>query len=124
MGAEPGRNAVRGHHCLQRGELGITIEPVAGLALERRRAGPEHPIRVPAHGGDELSLAALARRANGGQDPATRRVQLLVARATGAQRELLDAVAEKGRVGVAVDQARDRAEARAVELLDLVVEAV
>ena len=40
----------------------------------------------------------------------------------GAQRELLDAVAREARVRVAVDEARDRAEAAPVELLDVAVE--
>jgi hypothetical protein len=79
---------------------------------------------VQADGGNKLFLATLARRANRGEDPATGRVQLLVARAGGAQGELVDAVAEKGRVRVAVDEARDRAETGAVDLLDFTVELV
>ncbi len=67
-------------------------------------------------------FAGSSCRANGGEDPAARRVELLVARTRCPQRELLDAVAREARVGMAVDEARDRAEPAAVELLDLVVE--
>src|SRR4029077_380039 len=109
-------------HGLDRGELGVAVEPVAGLALEGGRAGAEHPLRVAAHGDGELSVGAVTGRPNRGKNSAPGRVQLLVARATGAQGELLDAVAEKGRMRVAVDEARDRAKAGAVELLDLSVD--
>ena len=49
-------------------------------------------------------------------------MQLLVARAAGAQRELVDAVAAERRVRVAVDEPRDRAEPAAVDLVDVAVE--
>ena len=49
-------------------------------------------------------------------------MQLLVARAGGAQRELVDPVAAPRRVGVAVDEPGDRAEPATVELLELAVE--
>jgi hypothetical protein len=49
-------------------------------------------------------------------------VQLLVRRARGAQRELLDTVAGEARVRVAVDEPRDRTEAAAVQLVDVTVE--
>jgi phage repressor protein C with HTH and peptisase S24 domain len=48
-------------------------------------------------------------------------VQLLVRRAGGTQRELLDAVAAEARMRVAVDEARQRAEPAAVELLEVAV---
>jgi hypothetical protein len=38
-------------------------------------------------------------------------MQLLVARATGSERELLDTVAQKCRMRVTVDKTRDRAKA-------------
>ena len=60
-----------------------------------------------------------ARRAHGGHDPASRGVQLFVRGAAGAQRELLDAVAEKARVRVAIHQPRECAQSASVELLDL-----
>ena len=56
------------------------------------------------------------------EDAAAGRVQLLVRRSRGAQRELLDAVARKARVRVAVDEAGDRAAPLRVELLDVAVE--
>ena len=71
---------------------------------------------------DQLVAGRGARRANGGHDPAARGVQLLVRGAPRAQRELLDAVAEKARVRVAVDEPGDRAESASVELLDVAVE--
>src|SRR5919201_5785718 len=72
----------------------------------------------------ELVLACGARRADRGHDPTARGVQVLVARAARAQRELLDPIAAEARVRVAVDQSRHRAETAAVELLDVVVERV
>jgi hypothetical protein len=49
-------------------------------------------------------------------------VELLVARACGAQRELLDAVAGERGMRVAVDEARNGTQTAPVELLDLAVE--
>ena len=49
-------------------------------------------------------------------------MQLLVRRAARAQRELLDPVAAEGDVGVAVDEAGDRAAAPSVHLDDVAVE--
>ncbi len=49
-------------------------------------------------------------------------VQLLVARARGAERELLDAVAAERRMRMAVDEAGDRAEPAPVELDDVAVD--
>ncbi len=71
------------------------------------------------HGGAETVLSHGARGPNGREDPAAGGVKLLVARAPGAQRELLDAVAAEGHVRVAVDEAGDRAAPAAVELLDI-----
>ena len=68
------------------------------------------------------SGAERTRRRDGREDAAARRVQLLVARAAGAQRELADAVAAERRMRVAVDEPRHGAEPGAVELLDLAVE--
>ena len=61
-------------------------------------------------------------RSDGREDAEACRVQLLVARAGRAARELLDAVAAEGRVRVAVDEARNGAQTAAVELLDVAVE--
>ena len=49
-------------------------------------------------------------------------MQLLVARAAGAQRELVHAVTREARMGMAVDEARDRAQAACVELIDLALD--
>ena len=62
------------------------------------------------------------RRAHGRENAAAGRVELLVARAARAQRELVDAVAGEAGVRVAVDEPRDGAEPAAVDLLDLAVE--
>ena len=78
--------------------------------------------RVPLDGRAQAVLARRARRANGREDAAACRVQLLVARAARAQRELVDAVAAERRVRVAVDEARDRAAPASVELDDVAVE--
>ena len=43
---EPRRDAAGGPDRAQRRELGVAVEPVAGLRLERRRAVPEHPPAV------------------------------------------------------------------------------
>ena len=111
--AEPRRDAARVADRAERRELGVLVEPVAGLRLERRRAGGAHPVAVTLDGGAQAVLAERARRADGGEDPAAGRVQLLVARAASAERELVHAVAAERRVRVAVDEARNRAHARA-----------
>jgi hypothetical protein len=49
-------------------------------------------------------------------------VQLLIARASGTERELIDTVAPERRVRVAIDETRDRAQPAAVELDELAVE--
>ena len=77
---------------------------------------------VPLDAVAQAVLAERARRADGREDAAARGVQLLVARAGGAKRELLDPVAAQRRMRVTVDEARDRAEAATVELLDVAVE--
>ena len=66
----------------QRGELGLAVEPVAGLRPPRsscRRASIQPRCRRTA--AREPLLAGRARRADGREDPAARGVQLLVARA-------------------------------------------
>jgi len=69
--------------------------------------------------GAQSVLACPACRPDGREDAAAAGVQLFVAGAAGAERELVDAVAAEGRVRVAVDEARDRAEPAAVHLDDL-----
>src|SRR5690349_2663297 len=94
------------------------VEAVAGLGLERRRAGAAHPAPVAAHGIGEPGLARCAGRLDGREDAAACSVQLLVARSAGAQVELGYAIAAEARVCVAVHEPRDRTEAATVELLD------
>src|SRR5579864_7701882 len=72
-------------------------------------------------GRTQTLLPGRARRAHGREDAAARGVQLLVARAARAQRELLDPVAAEGDVRVAVDEAGDRAPASPVHFDDVAV---
>ena len=67
-------------------------------------------------------FAGGAGRAHGREDPATRGVELLVARPARAERELLDAVAAEARVRVAIDEAGDRALPAAVDFRHVAVE--
>ena len=67
----------------------------------------------------ERLLAGGAGGANGREDPAAGGVQLLVGRTRGAQRELVDAVAGEARMGMAVDEPRDRDQAASVELVEV-----
>ena len=122
MRAEPGRHSAGRGDRLERGELRVPVEPIARLALEGGRARAQHPAAVPLDGRTQVVGTAGARRPHRREDPPARGVQLLVARAAGSQRELLDAVAEKARVRVAVDEPGDRAQSAAVELLDVAVE--
>ena len=73
-------------------------------------------------GGEQVRLAGRSCRTDGREDPAACRVQLLVARPAGTERELVDAVAAERRVRVAVDEPRHGAEATALHLHDLAVE--
>ena len=122
VGAEEGRDPARGPDRAQRRELGLAVEPVARLGLEGRRARERHPVAVQPHRVRERVLAGGPRGAHGREDPAARRVELLVRHARRAQRELVDAVAREARVRVAVDETRNRAEAPPVDLLHVAVE--
>ena len=77
---------------------------------------------MPLDGLAQALLACCTGRADGREDAAAAGVQLFVARAAGAQRELIDAVAAERRMRVAVDEARDRAQPAAVDLDDVAVE--
>ncbi len=55
--AEPGRDAARVPDRAQGRELGVTVEAVARLRLERRRAGGAHPVAVALDGGAQAALA-------------------------------------------------------------------
>ena len=67
-------------------------------------------------------LAGLTGGANGRENAAVGGVQLLVARPARPQGKLLDTVAGKRRMCVAVDEAGHRAAAAAVDLLDVAAE--
>ncbi len=120
--AEPGGNAPRSANRAELRELRLTVEPVPGLRLERRRPRTEHPADVLVERSRETVLAGGTRGSNRREDAAAAGVQLLVRRTSRAQRELLDPVAREARVRVAVDEARDRGEAAPVELLDVAAE--
>src|SRR5204862_1718031 len=77
--AEPRRYAARVMDRTQRRDLRLAIEAVARLSLEGRRAVPKHPVAMLLHGLPEPGLAGGARRADGREDAAAARVQLLVA---------------------------------------------
>src|SRR5918994_384993 len=111
---EEGRDAAGCADRPQRRQLCLAVEPVAGLALEGRRAGAEHPAAMALDGAAQTVLTCLTRRANRGEDAAARSVELLVPGTGRAQGELLDPVSDERRMGVAVDESRDRAEPAAV----------
>ena len=71
------------------------------------------------HGLRKRRVARSPRRCDGRQDAAASRMQLLIARAAGAQRELVHPIPGKRGMRVAVDEPWHRAEASAVNLLDL-----
>ena len=120
--AEPRRYAACVPYRSQAGKLGLTVEAVARLRLERRRPLRTHPGAVALHAGPQAGLVERSRRSDGRQDAAARRVQLLVARASGAERELLDPVAAEAGVGVAVDQPGQRAAPPSVDLDEVALE--
>src|SRR6476620_4225445 len=122
VGTEPGRDATLGLDRTQRRELGLAVEPVARLGFEGRRSRMEHPGSMPAHRVAEPILAGCAGRLDGGQDAATRCVQLLVARAARAQFELTGTAPCEARMRVTVDEPRKRAQAASIELLDVSAE--
>ena len=117
--AQPGRHATRRRDRVELRELRIAIEAVAALPLERRRPVPEHRVPVPDDDLAQGSSPCRAGRPRRREDAAAGRQELLVGRADGAESELLDAVARERRMRVAVDEAGNRRQARAVELLDV-----
>ena len=122
MRAKPGRDAARCPDCAELCELGVAIEPIARLRLEGRRAMNAHPAAMSLGRCRQLVLARGARRSHGGKDPAACCVQLLIAGAGGAQRELADAISGERRMRVAVDEPWDRGQATAVDLDDITLD--
>ena len=98
LDAEPARGA-------QQAGLGVEIEPVTGLDLDRGHALGDQPVEARGGARDELVLARRPRRLDGRDDAAAGRGDLAVARAGQAQLELVRAVAAEDEVGMAVDQA-------------------
>src|SRR5919201_3222619 len=98
------------------------VESVAGFGLERRRSLGEHPPAMTLERFGQAGLARFAHRPNGREDPASRRVELLVGDAARAQVEFLRPVAGEARVRVAIDESGDRRAPATVQLFDVVVE--
>ena len=123
-GVEPQvrRDAAFGGNRSQGRELGVAVQSVARFRLERRRPPPQHPAPVPTDCLAQLLLTGPSRGANRREDAAAGRVQLLVARPAGAQRELLGPISREARVRVAVDEPRHRSQAPTIELLHVAVE--
>ena len=76
--AEPRRDAASGADGAELGELGVAIEPVPGLRLERRRPRLEHPADMALERARELVGGRRTGRSDRREDPAAARVQLLV----------------------------------------------
>jgi hypothetical protein len=119
VGAEKRRHAARLLNRPERGELGVAVEAVARLGLERRRARARHPAAVPPHRLSQTVFPGRSCGADRGEDPTAARVQLLVGRTRGSKRKLLDAVAREARVRVAIDETGNRAATASVDHVDL-----
>jgi hypothetical protein len=78
---------------------------------------------VEAHRRAQAVLPRRSRRSHRRQDPAAGGVQLLVARAGRAQRELVHAVADEACVGMTVNEAGNGAQPPSVDLGDVAVQA-
>jgi hypothetical protein len=86
--------------------LRLAGEPVAGLGLQRRRAGGEHLARDPPGLREHGVVARLGQRPGGGRDAAAGARDLLVRHAGHLHLVLLRAPASEGQVRVAVDEPR------------------
>ena len=122
MRAEPRRDSSRGPNGLELGELGVAVEAVAGLGLERRGAVPPHPAAVTLGRGEELCQAWRHVSPAPWRGSLRRCVQFLVRRPACAQGELVDAVAREAGVRVAVDESGNGGQATPVQLFDLALE--
>src|SRR5205823_12713645 len=120
--AEPGGRAAGVADRAQRRELGLAVEAVARLPLERRRAVTTHPAAVALDRRAQAVLAGGPGRPNRREDAAAPRMELLVPGARGTEGELLDTVAAERRMRVAVDEAGDRAPSPPVDLDHVAVE--
>ena len=76
VGAEPGRHdvhralAAQAIGDLEQAELGLEVQPVAGLRLDRRDAVAEHLVEPAPAVREQLALGRGAGRGDGRQDPA------------------------------------------------------
>ena len=119
--AELGRDRVRaevGRHDLDRPlaaepvggldqpDLGLEVEAVAGLGLDRRDAVAEHLVEPAASVGEQVVDAGGPRRGDRREDAAARLEDLEVAGALLAEQPLALARTGEQQVGVRVDQAR------------------
>ena len=95
--------------------LGVEIEPVAGLDLERRDALGQQRAHARLAGAEQLVFGGGARRAHGRQDAAAALRDLGVGGAVQPRLELVAAVAGVDDVRVAVDQSRSDPRAAAVD---------
>ena len=116
MRAQPRRHPAGVPDGLEGAQLGLAVEPVAGLSLERRRAVLEHPASVTLDPRPHARRVERTSRTDRAQDPATGGMELLVARSASAQRILLDPITAEARVRVTVDQARHRTPPATVDL--------
>ena len=112
MGAEVGRNDLHrpfrpqpvGH--LDQPDLGLEVQAVAGLGLDRRHAVAEHLVQPAAAVGEQVVGGGRPGRGDRRQDPAAGGQDLEVAGAALAQEHLALARAGEQQMGVRIDQAR------------------
>jgi hypothetical protein len=108
--AETARRAQRAH-------LGVEVEPVAGLHLDRRAALGDEMIEARQRFAEERVLGCRPGRLDRGHDAAAGAGDLLVGRAFQAKLEFVRAVAAVNEVGVTVDEARRDPAALAIDPL-------
>ena len=99
LAAEPARGT-------QHARLGVEIESIAGLDLDRRDALCDEPIKPRQTLRQEIILAGRACRSHGGEDAATLLRDVLVACPFQAQFELVGTVAGIDQMGVTIDETR------------------
>ena len=105
--ARPGARRRAGARPRSMLQLGLDVEPVAGLHLDRRHALGEQRVE-PGQGGARRARPRSRARvaAHGRDDAAAGPRDLLVGRAREPQLELVRAVAAIDQMGVAIDEAR------------------
>ena len=123
MGAKKGRRdldrqalAEFARH-LQHLQLGLDIEPVARLDLDRRDALGQEIFEPPRGRGEKLLLARRARRLDRRQDAAARLGDLGIGDAVEPHLEFSRPIAAIDEMGVAIDEAGGEQSAAAIDLL-------